>query len=534
MKQFVYVFLLLTAISCKNPKPNKSLKTTFAGFEINYELTEIDVNAPKAIHYASGNNLKIPENAFVDAYGNTLEGIVDIRYREYPTASDVIVANINLVLNQKNNQFLEPALLFDFNPRQNGQDVFINQKKPIEMKIPSSLEMDNYQLYFKKDRTSSYGWQIVGKDKSEQKKTKDAKTITLLENGVYALAKVYQMKNPVNIEANFLYQGKAIPKNSKIFHITGKENNAIIEYTTVEDVLFKFNPKDDNTLIVVFPDDRVATFSQEEFARLDITKLEKNKKFTFQLKPEIQKPTSNRNFQQTVQRNMRREQTNSPIVIIRQENKEIQQKEKIYTGECVLMISSATKFPLYQNCVNELETVGVGICGTPYRPTFEVNNGRAVKGEYFNQVNIIPSTVGTCELTVYNQGQVVGSQEFRVNAVPKPSIVLTSANGNEVNTDNPIPNVNTLVVVPKPDENFLNTLPKEANYRVVAGEISQFRNGRTIATKLLGGGTISMAQFDGKPGDGFQAKVTQVQRIGVTQIPETVTPVNTRLAFFLR
>ncbi len=208
-------------------------------------------------------------------------------------------------------------------------------------------------------------------------------------------------------------------------------------------------------------------------------------------------------------------------------------EKKYVVVEPVLIVSSSTKFPLYQNCSNALET-SVPALGASYNPSFAVSNGRAVPGGRTGDVTIIPTTVGTCVLTVRSDGKQVGSVDFRVNAVPKPSIVLTSANGSEVNTDNPIPNVNTLIVVPKPDETFFNTLPKEANYRIVSGEISQFRNGRTVATKPFSGGNISMGQFDGKPGDGFQIKVNQVQRVGTTQVPETVTPVNTRLAFFLR
>ncbi len=208
--------------------------------------------------------------------------------------------------------------------------------------------------------------------------------------------------------------------------------------------------------------------------------------------------------------------------------------EKKYTVvEPALIVTAATKFPLYQNCSNALETA-VPALGAAYNPSFSVNNGRAVPGGRTGDVTIIPTNVGTCVLTVRSDGKPVGSVDFRVNKVPPPSIVLTSANGNEVNTDNPIPNVNSLVVVPKPDETFFNTLPKEANYRIVAGTISQFRNGRTISTKNFNGGNIAMNQFDGKPGDAFQIKVTQVQRVGTTQVPETVTPVNTRLAFFLR
>jgi hypothetical protein len=197
-----------------------------------------------------------------------------------------------------------------------------------------------------------------------------------------------------------------------------------------------------------------------------------------------------------------------------------------------LLVTSATKFPLYQNCPNALETA-VPALGASYNPSFSVNNGRAIPGARTGDVVIIPSTVGTCILSVRSDGKAVGNQEFRVNKVPPPSIVLTTANGNEVNTDNPIPNVNTLIVVPKPDETFFNTLPKEASYRIVSGEITQFRNGRQVKAQPFSGGTLNMTTFDAKPGDAFSIKVTSVQRAGTVGV-ESVVPLNTRLAFFSR
>ncbi len=208
-------------------------------------------------------------------------------------------------------------------------------------------------------------------------------------------------------------------------------------------------------------------------------------------------------------------------------------EKKYMVVEPVLIVTSQSKFPLYRNCANPLET-SVPALGATYNPTFGVSNGRAVPGSRTGDVTIFPVSEGNCVLTVRSDGKNVGSVDFRVNPVPPPNVYLASSNGSKLNTENPIPNVNTLNVVAAPDETFKNTLPKEANYRVVSVEVSQFRNGRNVKTAKFNGGTINMSQFDARAGDGFQAKVTSVQRVNSVGNIEEAKVVNPYMSWFSR
>lgn len=55
--------------------------------------------------------------------------------------------------------------------------------------------------------------------------------------------------------------------NTVVYHITGN-NRAVMTLTPTENVLLKFNPSDDNYLVVVIPGSKVAVFGPAGFKSL--------------------------------------------------------------------------------------------------------------------------------------------------------------------------------------------------------------------------------------------------------------------------
>lgn len=200
--------------------------------------------------------------------------------------------------------------------------------------------------------------------------------------------------------------------------------------------------------------------------------------------------------------------------------------KKYTVVEPVLLVTSASKFPLYQNCANALETT-VPALGAAYKPSFSVNNGSAVPGARTGDVTIFPTNLGDCKLTVNSGGRLAGTADFKVLPVPPPTIFLANSQGTQINSENPIPVPRSFKIVAKSDENFANTLPKEANYRVTGVEVFQFRGGRAIQTRKYSSGDIDMSQFQTRPGDGFQFKCTGVIRAtskGTTEPAKILAP----------
>jgi gliding motility-associated protein GldM len=199
----------------------------------------------------------------------------------------------------------------------------------------------------------------------------------------------------------------------------------------------------------------------------------------------------------------------------------------------VMIVLSESKFPLYKNCQNPLQT-SVPALGPAYRPSFSVNNGRAIPGAKLGDVTLVPATDGTCTLGVTHNGRSVGQTEFRVNPVPPPYVYLGNSAGGEVNIANPIPPINGLQIVPKPDDVFFNTLPKEANYRVTGVSYTLFRGGKSVGQGQSPNGLINLGSMSTRPGDAVQITVNGVMRKSSLGVDEPVKLKQPYIAFFLK
>jgi gliding motility-associated protein GldM len=207
-------------------------------------------------------------------------------------------------------------------------------------------------------------------------------------------------------------------------------------------------------------------------------------------------------------------------------------KKEYTVVQPVLIVTSQSKFPLYMNCANALETT-VPALGPNYKPSFSVNNGTAIPGSRTGDVTLFPATRGLCKLSVSSGGKGVGEVEFRVNPVPPPSVVLVNNAGGVIALNNPIP-PSRYKVIAKPDETFFNTLPKEANYVVTNVKYTLFRGGRSAGQKVSADGSIDVVSMNTRPGDGVQIEVGGVQRINSRGARESVNVNQPYIGFFLR
>lgn len=208
-------------------------------------------------------------------------------------------------------------------------------------------------------------------------------------------------------------------------------------------------------------------------------------------------------------------------------------KKKYTVVEPVLLVNSATINPLYRNCANPLIT-SVPALGASYEPSYSVSNGQAIPGAKKGEVTIFPGGGAKCVLSVSSGGKAVGQKEFDVLPVPPPNVALANRSGNPINTENPIPGTVSVQVKAFPDENFARALPKEATYRVVGLEVRQFRGGRAIANNKVNGSDVNLQQYNSRPGDGFQIKVTAVQRVNSRGSIESAPVKSPYVSFFVR
>ncbi|MFC6996315.1 type IX secretion system motor protein PorM/GldM [Rufibacter roseus] len=179
----------------------------------------------------------------------------------------------------------------------------------------------------------------------------------------------------------------------------------------------------------------------------------------------------------------------------------------------VMQIQSATVNSLYYECANEL-SVQVPALGALYDPTFSASGAVVSKGPKKGDVSIYP-TGRVVKLNVSSNGNLIGSQEFTVKAVPMPQVVAY-ANGQPIDVKRgmPAPGPRVLEMRAIPDKSFAEMLPKEAQYRVTDYTVYLVRGTRPVLTLESNQPTINLTRIAelARPGDRIAVEVKEVRR----------------------
>ncbi|MBI3512093.1 MAG: hypothetical protein HY064_15655 [Bacteroidetes bacterium] len=100
------------------------------------------------IEYPSGTKIIIPENAFVDANGNTVKGDVTIDYREFRDPVDIMLSGIPMNYDSagKKGHFVS-AGMFEMNASVDGKEIFLASGKNVQMQFAVVDTARNFNFY---------------------------------------------------------------------------------------------------------------------------------------------------------------------------------------------------------------------------------------------------------------------------------------------------------------------------------------------------------------------------------------------------
>jgi gliding motility-associated protein GldM len=187
--------------------------------------------------------------------------------------------------------------------------------------------------------------------------------------------------------------------------------------------------------------------------------------------------------------------------------------EEYIVARPVIQVQSASVSALYKNCGNELN-VQVPALGSTYNPQFSADGAQVIPGAQKGIVTLVPAGAKVT-LRVASSGNAIGSQEFKVRLIPKPTIEAISG-GKPVNekTGVPAPGPRTLTMQAIPDESFKAFLPKDARYRVAEWDCILVRGKRPVATNNFKSETANLSNFaaSAMPGDRILIEVKKVTR----------------------
>lgn len=154
-----------TKIVTKRPFINPA----FSNLDITFETMSVQAESGGTLKLKNGSIIKIPKNAFKDEKGNQVSGKVDIRYREFRDAIDMLVSGIPMQYDSVGPKSqLESAGMFEIQGVQNGKTIALT--KDIVVEMASTNFAGNFNQYFLD--TVSRTWKYLGRDKIVKDKNK--------------------------------------------------------------------------------------------------------------------------------------------------------------------------------------------------------------------------------------------------------------------------------------------------------------------------------------------------------------------------
>lgn len=126
--------------------PALAVMPPIAGLDVPFKSYEVATTEGMTIETATGTTIEIPANAFVDKDGNPITGTVDIKFREFHNATDIIASGIPMH-NPETGEYMETAGMFEIKGEQAGQEIFVKGDKDIQVNLASFNEGDDFNFY---------------------------------------------------------------------------------------------------------------------------------------------------------------------------------------------------------------------------------------------------------------------------------------------------------------------------------------------------------------------------------------------------
>jgi hypothetical protein len=112
--------------------------------------------------HSSGSLIKVPKNTFVDKNGNSLNGEIELRYREFHDPIDFILSGIPMTYDSAETEYtFESAGMIEIYGYQNGKPIEIAVGKSIRIEMNPKDGSSRFNLY--ELDTSSGDWGYKGK-----------------------------------------------------------------------------------------------------------------------------------------------------------------------------------------------------------------------------------------------------------------------------------------------------------------------------------------------------------------------------------
>lgn len=194
--------------------------------------------------------------------------------------------------------------------------------------------------------------------------------------------------------------------------------------------------------------------------------------------------------------------------------KTVPMQAEYFVAKPSYQVETGTMPPLYLGCENKLSIQSPQL-GALWNPSFPAEGASVIQSGERGKITVVPNAARV-RLSVVNAGSTLGSEDFRVNRVPRPSIEYLV--GGRATTDPrgvPVDGARSLQVRAVADPSFAAYAPNDANFRVTGITVNLARGTRRVAGPLTlpaGGGSLGAMAAEMQPGDRISVTIEGVQR----------------------
>ena len=149
-------------------KISKTVVPPIQGAAVPFRRFVVKASQPQELEYDSGTKLSIPAGAIVDENGKPVEGMVEIRYREFHDVADILLSGIPMRYDSAGQSYiLQSAGMAELRAYQGHQELSIAEGKEIGVEMVSG-QKGAYSLYTLNEQNGTWNYENEASTISEE------------------------------------------------------------------------------------------------------------------------------------------------------------------------------------------------------------------------------------------------------------------------------------------------------------------------------------------------------------------------------
>lgn len=169
----------------------------------------------------------------------------------------------------------------EFDPNVTATDTVVDKLADLKKKYAEELK----EIEKEQQRQEAIRLEMEEKDrKLANREAQLFHKFRVRQFGYYNVDRILKMQGPEIVICNADIAFKGTYNNYvRLYLVTGDKGTGVVKFTANELHRFWFNPKHNNQLVVVLPNNKVALFSPDEFKKIDVERLRKDRQYLFNM-----------------------------------------------------------------------------------------------------------------------------------------------------------------------------------------------------------------------------------------------------------